>query len=286
MARCKSSPETVRAKCELAERLRLVRTEQFGERGGPELARRLGLPIRTWYNYEVGVTVPAEVLLKFMELTSVEPMWLLHGQGPMLRRSPRPPVRPPSQQGDQTTESVTQLLRAALEMLEDQPIHSGRADEASIAPPTKPDQPPDPDREHAERQFVQVKVEQALNGKPQDSAGTASNSLTVRRDWLPDPRHSRCLNVPDEAMEPLLRQGAFVGYHAEPETPAALDGAIVVARLEDRPPLVRRLQYAGRVALLRAENPAGTWPVETVDLTDSAASEARFHRVLWVSTPH
>ena len=45
------------------------------------MARRLGIPVRTWYNYEGGVTVPAEVILKIIELTSVEAGWLLHGEG-------------------------------------------------------------------------------------------------------------------------------------------------------------------------------------------------------------
>ena len=75
MARRKTLPESVRAKYTLAERLSGLRAELFGDRGGPELARRLGLPVRTWYNYEAGVTVPAEVVLRIIELTSVEPMW-------------------------------------------------------------------------------------------------------------------------------------------------------------------------------------------------------------------
>src|SRR4051795_4593594 len=86
MARRKTLPVSVQAKFSLAERLRLLRSELYGERGGPELARRLGLPIRTWYNYESGVPVPAEVVLKIIELTSVEPIWLLHGQGPKYRQ--------------------------------------------------------------------------------------------------------------------------------------------------------------------------------------------------------
>src|SRR5436305_3158827 len=113
MARRKTLPDSVQAKYALAERLRMLRAELYGDRGGPELARRLGLPIRTWYNYEAGVTVPAEVVLRFMELTAVEPMWLLHGQGPRYRaaapsRSDRPG----------TGDSVEQLLRTALERLE------------------------------------------------------------------------------------------------------------------------------------------------------------------------
>ena len=51
------------------------------------MARRLAIPVRTWYNYEGGVTVPAEVVLKIIELTSVEPSWLLHGKGPKFRHT-------------------------------------------------------------------------------------------------------------------------------------------------------------------------------------------------------
>ncbi len=85
MARRKTLPESVRAKLQLAERLTSLRSELFGERGGPEMARRLAIPVRTWYNYEGGVTVPAEVILKIIELTSVEAVWLLHGEGPKFR---------------------------------------------------------------------------------------------------------------------------------------------------------------------------------------------------------
>jgi hypothetical protein len=35
---------------EIVERLAEFRQGLFGERGGPEMARRLGIPVRTWYN--------------------------------------------------------------------------------------------------------------------------------------------------------------------------------------------------------------------------------------------
>ncbi len=85
MARRKTLPESVRAKMALAERLAALRSELYGDRGGPEMARRLGIPVRTWYNYEGGVTVPAEVILKIIELTAVEAGWLLHGEEPKFR---------------------------------------------------------------------------------------------------------------------------------------------------------------------------------------------------------
>src|SRR3954463_14355437 len=112
MARRKTLPDSVQAKFALAERLCSLRSELYGERGGSEMARRLGLPIRTWYNYESGVTVPAEVMLRFVELTSVEPLWLLHGKGPKFRTSS------PVLGG---TDSVEALLRTALHRLESKP---------------------------------------------------------------------------------------------------------------------------------------------------------------------
>ena len=65
----------------IAEGLKQVRFELFGENGAPELARKLGLPTRTWVNYESGVTIPGKILLRFLILTGAEPLWLLQGQG-------------------------------------------------------------------------------------------------------------------------------------------------------------------------------------------------------------
>ena len=89
MARRKTLPESVRAKLAIGRTSAAFRSELFGDRGGPEMARRLGIPVRTWYNYEGGVTVPAEVILKIIELTSVEAVWLLHGEGPKFRNAGR-----------------------------------------------------------------------------------------------------------------------------------------------------------------------------------------------------
>ena len=74
-----------RSKAAIAGRLRLIRSEIFGDHGGPELADQLRLPFRTWFNYESGVTIPGEVLLRFLEITDIEPLWLLGGEGPRYR---------------------------------------------------------------------------------------------------------------------------------------------------------------------------------------------------------
>jgi transcriptional regulator with XRE-family HTH domain len=63
----------------IAGRLRLVRQDLYGDRWDL-LADRLGVTRRRWLNYEEGVATPlAEVLLAFLELTGVEPAWLLTG---------------------------------------------------------------------------------------------------------------------------------------------------------------------------------------------------------------
>jgi hypothetical protein len=124
----------LRTKQLLAERITTLRIEMFGSRGGPELARRLGIPTRTWYNYEGGITVPGEILLKIVEVTSVEPMWLLHGRGPKYSNLPHDSGETTPLDGMPTTTAlasngdrdnlvsskiaVCALLKAALRLLE------------------------------------------------------------------------------------------------------------------------------------------------------------------------
>jgi hypothetical protein len=68
-------------KSDLADRVRLVRLDLYGINGGPLLASELGLPFRTWMNYEAGCTIPAQVILRFIEITRADPHWLLSGEG-------------------------------------------------------------------------------------------------------------------------------------------------------------------------------------------------------------
>lgn len=78
-------PDWWAVKTSLADRVRQVRLELYGEHGGPLLAGALSLPFRTWHNYEQGVTIPAPVMLRFIEQTDADPRWLLTGQGPTYR---------------------------------------------------------------------------------------------------------------------------------------------------------------------------------------------------------
>ena len=75
---------------EIARRLRQVRIERFGESGENKFAQFLGVSQRTWLNYESGVIVPGAFILHFLELTSVEPIWLLRGEGLPYKRDQIP----------------------------------------------------------------------------------------------------------------------------------------------------------------------------------------------------
>jgi hypothetical protein len=254
-----------------------LRSELFGDRGGPEMARRLGIPVRTWYNYEGGVTVPAEVILKIIELTSVEPVWLLHGKGPKFRPS-RPDgcgmATPPAM-------TVGALLRTALQLLENEgatwPAGEGllAGPEAVVGVATSADgTAPVSDRDGGDN---------AEGGNlPIREVGPRSSH--TRQEWLAAQRDNRCIHVSGDAMAPIVADGASVAYSARGEDVRQLDGKMVVIWLEDQP-VVRWFQHCGRYALLRAENPK-TVPQEVlVDLEDTQ-EPPRFRRVLWINTPH
>jgi hypothetical protein len=76
---------------QLSIRVRQIRLEKFGDDGGPALARALEIPARTWEHYESGVTIPARVVLQFIEVTGADPRWLLTGEGERYRDRPAKP---------------------------------------------------------------------------------------------------------------------------------------------------------------------------------------------------
>jgi hypothetical protein len=72
----------------LARRVREIRRDIYGESGAPMLADDLGVPARTWVNYESGVIIPATVILHFLEVTGANPSWLFRGEGDRYKRGP------------------------------------------------------------------------------------------------------------------------------------------------------------------------------------------------------
>ena len=263
MARRKNLPESVRVKCDLSERLREIRIELHGERGGSEMARRLNLPIRTWYNYESGVTVPAEVMLKFVELTSVEPLWLLNGTGAKFRVPSSPAL------GGDTVEG---LLRTALRRLE-----SGENPAASSLPA-----PVDASSNGHSDDIVLIRVEGDDRERLTNDSG--ARYMAARREWLAASRDCRCVRIEGDAMSPVLSDGAYVAFSEENEELGALEGSLVVAWFDGRT-VIRWFGLSGRFGVLRAENEAHDPATILLDLTETS-SRRRIRRVLWISTPH
>jgi hypothetical protein len=272
MARRKTQPDCILLKSSLAERLRQVRTHLFGERGGPEMARRLGLPIRTWYNYESGVTVPAEVVLKFIEMTGVDPVWLLRGTGEPFREPHPEPLAVTKGVGDETN-TVRDLLRAALDRLEARatapsPAHAP----LPSAPPWRLKAPIDGSRVNGPMTTPAPGPERGRGAAPADDPG------------LPREGDHRCLVMEGQAMSPIVADGAVVAYATRPEPLEALDGQLVVAHVEGQV-LVRWLQLSDKFAILRAESPElerGTHLIER----PARNLDHTVRRVLWISTPH
>ena len=76
-----------------ARRVREIRVDLYGEQGVPHLAAAMHLPAPTWLNYEAGCTIPALVILRFIELTSANPQWLLTGRGEKYQDDAPDPTR-------------------------------------------------------------------------------------------------------------------------------------------------------------------------------------------------
>jgi hypothetical protein len=244
------------------------------------MARRLGIPVRTWYNYEGGVTVPAEVILKIIELTSVEAGWLLHGEEPKFRHL----LAERRDSGGQTTVTVGTLLRTALQMLEkDESSWPRQADPASAHGSLEPTGPGGERIAlgHDPRMPLDHEVPEPVDRPGDEAAGRFSQS---RREWLAAQRDNRCIQVKGDSMAPILADGASVAYAKNEEDIRQLDGKMVVTWVDNQP-LVRWFQNCGRFALLRAENPNTVPQQVLVDLED-ATQRPRFRRVVGFNSPH
>jgi phage repressor protein C with HTH and peptisase S24 domain len=251
------------------------------------MARRLGIPVRTWYNYEGGVTVPAEVILKIIELTNVEAVWLLHGEGPKFRNARPDRVAA----GGTSSVTIGALLRTALQLLEEKnerswPCVERAHDDADLAAEfdAVSDHSAPPDVDH--RTLRELSSMAAASVSPAapltDDSSRASES---RRDWLTAQRDNRCVFVNGDSMSPVVADGASVAYAKDEEDIQQLDGKLVVAWVDNHQPVVRWIQQCGRYALLRAQNP-DTVPQQVLVDLDDPKHRPRFRRVLWVHTPH
>ncbi len=271
MARIKNSPEVVQKKYSLAERLRVLRVEKYGERGGPELARQLGVPIRTWYNYESGITVPAEVVLRLVELTGVEPLWLLNGQGDS----------GVSKLGDQSTNcaqparftSAESHLREALRQLESRLEVDGAT----------PRRQRSPDAVNGKHQETDTSEHATGFGGTNCPNPDGQRSAVSHRAWGEE-EVALCVRVFGEDMAPVLGDGAYVAFSELAVDPIELHSKLVVAWIQGKP-IVRWYQFAGSHAILVAENLTAAPTSILVPLVRESEHD-KIRRVLWVTTPH
>jgi hypothetical protein len=260
VARKKTSKVRVNVKASLSRRLREIRQEIFGEHGGPELARRLSLPARTWYNYETGVTVPAEVLLGFIEQTGANPMWLLSGEGPRYRHSNE----------DRLLSELTpvELIRRGLEELE------RSSSEVVIVPPENL-----PVEKASE--FVAVGL------YPLDEiASTILNParsegyVLAYRHWLPNPTETVATRLIDDAMHPILPAGSIVAVDRSLTDPRELHGQIVAVRPSGTP-MIRWLDVSGRHIILRPNyNDGQEFPLIPIEF-DARVEQLIIGQVVW-----
>jgi hypothetical protein len=271
MSRRRNGSGSTGLKWQLAERIRTIRREQFGESGLGEFAREVGVPTRTWYSYESGVTVPAEVILRFVELTWVHPTWLLSGQGP--RYQPPYPRRASHESGPCGFEDSggSGNVGTGVDAEEPQRGLSASPADSALPPATSP--------------------EDRLPGAAPDPG--PRSEPTSERSPAPDPRSPELRRGPydgpyirnvGDAMAPIIADGAFVAYADADESPLALEKKLVVAHLPDGP-IVRWFHRLGSYAVLRAENPAFTPSTRLIDV-EGGTDACRFHRVLWIGTAH
>jgi hypothetical protein len=257
VARKKTPKVRLSIKTSLSRRLREIRQELFGDHGGPELARRLSLPARTWYNYETGVTVPAEVLLAFIELTGASPTYLVSGEG---ARYAGPP-----EEHRVADLSPIELIRRGLEKLE--------RERAVPTPATA-----GPEGSPAEFLAVNVFPPEELTS-PNPDPTRAEGRVLAYPHWFPNPSETIAGRVGDDSMSPILPEGSIVAIDRTQDDPTALQGRIVAARHEGRL-LIRWLDVSGRHVILRPNHPGRDHPLVAVE-ADEQPADFLLGRVVW-----
>jgi phage repressor protein C with HTH and peptisase S24 domain len=241
----------VNVKAQVSGRLREVRQELFGDHGGPDLARRLNLPARTWYNYETGVTVPAEVLLGFIDQTGANPRWLLTGEGSRFRH----------ETDDLSLDhlSPSELIRRSL---------------AQLAKETEESDPVYQSQKFTELQVVPLSSLFKQGGDQDFSLGT----VMVDRSWIPNPEETLASTIEDDSMAQVLPKGSLVAIDLSVRDPAMLAGRIAAAKTGTKV-LIRWLERTDRHVILRSNQP-DKHPLLPLNL-EKHGSDTLLGQVVW-----
>ena len=216
------------------------------------------MPARTWYNYETGVTVPAEVLLGFIDQTGANPLWLLSGEGPKYRRSRDEVIL--------SELSPIELIRRGLEKLEQEPA------DVVVSPENLPS--------GAMSDFVAVGLVplSVLAQRPIHSS-RVEGYIMAYRQWLPNPSETIGVRLEDDSMHPILPMGSIVAVDLSQTDPLRLQGRLVAACPEGEP-LIRWLDVSGRHLILRPGHPSKDHPMIPVEL-DALSPGLILGQVVW-----
>ena len=198
------------------------------------------------------MTVPAEVILKIIELTSIEPSWLLHGKGSKFRQG----GLERRETGTTPAMTVGALLRDGVAA----PGGPGPGRSPAVGRGRRVAQPvpgaprwgrrrsTGPARRPATTRVAEDGVE------PRSTHGADPRLCTPARNGSPPAARAAVIDIVGDAMAPVVADGASVAYSPQEETADQLHNKLVVVWLEGQP-MVRWFQHCGRYALLHAENP-------------------------------
>lgn len=205
------------------------------------------------------MTVPAEVLLGFIEQTGANPMWLLLGEGPKYQRG--------ASGGDLAGLPPTELIRRGLELLEQEP------DDVRVVAPE--DLPGDAVSDYAAVKIIPLKdlVKKSIESSHVDGY------VMAFRNWLPNPDATVAVRLNDDAMHPVLAAGSVVAIDRSVTDPQLLHGKIVAACPEGVS-MIRWLDLSGRHLILRPNAPGHDHPLIPVEL-NGQANETILGQVVW-----
>jgi hypothetical protein len=205
------------------------------------------------------VTVPAEVLLAFIEQTGANPTWLLNGEGPRYRTC----------HDDRMLSELTpiELIRRGLEKLE-----RASTEVVVVAPENLPSD------EASEFVAIGLYPPAALAGRVVDPARVQGHVLAYR-NWIPHPSQTIGTRLTDDAMHPILPAGSIVAIDRSVTDPAKLHGQIVAA-CPDGTTMIRWLDVHGRHIILRPNYNVGReYPLIPVELDEQ--SPVIIGQVVW-----
>lgn len=205
------------------------------------------------------MTVPAEVLLGFIDQTGATPLWLLSGEGSKYRRS-----RDEVALADL---SPIELIRRGLEKLEQEP-----GDVVVVAPENLPGE--------AMSEFVAVGlVPMSVLPRRSIHPSRVEGYIMAYRQWLPNPSETIGVRLEDDSMHPILPMGSIVAIDLSQTDPSRLQGRLVAACPEDEP-LIRWLDVSGRHLILRPGHPSKDHPMIPVEL-DALSPGLILGQVVW-----